>query len=211
MIEKLFLTGPSGSGKTTNLIQLLDSVQGDIGGFVVQRIRSGERVLGYAMTPAKGARQVWVEASEPPPNSFLTMENEGLRFHPERFTADFLQLTSQGDLILLDEIGGMELLLPEIRLRLAELLNDGPPLLAVWKSKENLMHMIHRGNAPASLLSLHQEIELLIQKNERAAIVSESPSQEMLLRFLKMNGLHKDLHGGSHENDLFSIKDLLKN
>jgi|GEM_PF-6281581 len=195
MKNKLFLKGPSGSGKTTSLIQLLASVQGKIGGFMVQRVRSGENVLGYAMIPAKDADQVWVEVTKSPLTCFLTVENTGLHFHSDRFTESFMQLTSEGDLILLDEIGGIELQLPEVRMRIMELLKSDIPLLAVWKSRENLLHMIQYGKAPTSLLTLHQELESIILNHSKSAIVSELPSQDLLLRFLKANGLHKDLPG----------------
>jgi nucleoside-triphosphatase THEP1 len=41
------------------LIQVLSSIQGDIGGFMVQRVRSGGQVIGYSMVPAKDMDQVW--------------------------------------------------------------------------------------------------------------------------------------------------------
>jgi len=195
MKNKLFLTGPSGSGKTTSLIQVLSSIQGDIGGFMVQRIRSGGQVIGYSMVPAKDMDQVWANQSEPPTNCFLTMGNTGLCFHPDRFAESFQQLTQKGDLIVLDEIGGIELQLPQIRLRILELLKSDTPLLAVWKSRENLLHVIQHGKVSSALLPLHQEVESILLNHPKAAILSVPPSQELLLRFLKANGLHKDLPG----------------
>jgi len=192
MIEKLVITGPSGSGKTSALLKLLPYVQGKTGGFVVQRVRSGERVLGYSMIPSREASEVWIEATEPPNTCFLTLEDQNLHFHTDRFSDSFMQLTLEGDLMILDEIGGIELQLPEVRARILSLLSSNKPLLVIWKSKENLLQMIQEGKAPSNLLILHEEMEALIREHPKAAFFTTIPSLDTLKLFLKDNGVLKD-------------------
>lgn len=174
MTDKLFLTGPSGCGKTTSILRLLPSFSGSIGGFIVQRLVSNTKPLGYCMVPSRKADKTWLETEKLPKTCFLTVREQELKFDANLFTQSFLELTADGDLIILDEIGGVELQISEVRARILSLLNSDTPLLAIWKSKENLLQMIQKGKASSDLLLLHQEMESQIRSHPRARFLEAS-------------------------------------
>jgi hypothetical protein len=58
--------------------------------------------------------------------------------------------------------------------------------------------MMKHGKVSSALLPLHQEVESILLNHPKAAILSTPPSQALLLRFLKANGLHKDLPGRAY-------------
>ncbi len=197
MIQHLFLQGPSGIGKSTALLRALQQSALPVGGFLTQRLFRQGRLYGYAMIPAEQATRVYDDATYENPSCFLKAEAGQLTFDSTRFLTDFLSFTSHGSILLLDEIGGAELMIPEIRQAIQLVLEKPIPILGVWKSRENLLHMIHHGKAPIELLSYHQEMERLLSSQKQTLLLDGIPNDAELLRFIRSNGLSKDLPGRS--------------
>ena len=137
MKKKLFLTGPSGAGKTTIIRQALGSSLAYAGGFLTERIFDGEgRLLGFDLLPAAATlsdagyqRWRFLDYSGKSPSK----DNEVFRIHGVRL----LQEAEYYPFVLLDEIGGFEMLIPQFRNALAELLNSELPIIGVLKGPEN--------------------------------------------------------------------------
>lgn len=137
MKKRLFLTGPSGAGKTTIIRQALGPALAYAGGFVTERVSDGEgRLLGYELLPAAAAMsgtayQSWrfLDYS----GSVPAKDNEVFRNQAVRL----LQEAEYYPFVLLDEIGGFEMLIPQFRNALAELLNSELPIIGVVKGPEN--------------------------------------------------------------------------
>ncbi len=115
--KSLFLTGDSGEGKTTLLFQCLKPYHTVTGGFFSQRLvnESGDTV-GFRLASAKEVWEPKVCYEDGLTNIFLKRTIEGMVSYPEVFQKEGRKfLTSHGDhkLILMDEIGGVELLIPE--------------------------------------------------------------------------------------------------
>lgn len=137
MKKKLFLTGPSGIGKSTIIRQALGPALAYAGGFVTERVSDGEgRLLGYELLPAAAALsgtayQSWRfldYSGSVPAKDNEVFRNQGVRL---------LQEAEYYPFVLLDEIGGFEMLIPQFRNALAELLNSELPIIGVVKGPEN--------------------------------------------------------------------------
>lgn len=137
MKKKLFLTGPSGVGKSTIISQALGPSLAYAGGFVTERItQDGGKLLGFDLLPAAAAlsgsgfqRWRFLDYSGPSP----VKDNEVFRNQAARL----LQEAEYYPFVLLDEIGGFEMLIPQFRNALAELLNSDLPIIGVLKGPEN--------------------------------------------------------------------------
>ena len=114
MKKRLFLTGPSGIGKSTIIRQALGPALAYAGGFVTERVSDGEgRLLGYELLPAAAALsgtayQSWRfldYSGSVPAKDNEVFRNQGVRL---------LQEAEYYPFVLLDEIGGFEMLIPQI-------------------------------------------------------------------------------------------------
>ncbi|MBQ6583034.1 MAG: hypothetical protein IJH77_04310 [Mogibacterium sp.] len=139
-MKHLFLEGPIQIGKSTLLRQFLLTYRNRLGGFSSQRLLDAEgNVQGYRITDVQ---DFCLEQPYDPslPGIFLTRTAEGTRRDPSVFT-DYapvlLQNSLTSDLILLDEIGGMELLVPEFHRAVTTLLAGDTPCIGVLKSPDN--------------------------------------------------------------------------
>jgi nucleoside-triphosphatase len=137
MKKHLFLTGESGLGKTTLIRQALGDKLAYAGGLVTERVFGvGGDVLGYDLLPAAAAYSRtgydswriinYVDGKPVKDNEIF--RNQGVRL---------LQESSYYPYVLLDEIGGFEMLIPQFRNALAEVLNNDVPIIGVLKSANN--------------------------------------------------------------------------
>lgn len=144
MEKRLFLTGPSGVGKTWILRRQLQEQLASAGGFVTRRIVDDRgAVLGFELLPAAAAAGVegfsgrlFMDCSVSPPRS----DNEVFR----GYGVQLLEEAAYYPFAVLDEIGGYELLIPQFRNALAELLNSDTPCIGVLKSPANARQLKRR-------------------------------------------------------------------
>ena len=137
MKKHLFLTGPSGASKSTIIEQALGDRLAYAGGFITRRNSSPEaKVLSYDLMPAAAACgmpgfQCW---------KFLDYSGAKAVKDNEVFRVHGTQLLSEAayyPFVVLDEIGGFELLIPQFRKALEDLLNSDVPIIGVLKGADN--------------------------------------------------------------------------
>lgn len=137
MKKHLFLTGVSGIGKTTIIRQALGSAAGYAGGFITERVADGDgSVEGFDLYPAAAAighdgfdGLRFLDLGTTPPQK----DNEVFR----ESAAQMLREAGFYPFVMLDEIGGFEMLIPQFRNELAQLLNSDAPIIGVIKGAEN--------------------------------------------------------------------------
>lgn len=124
-MKRLFLTGPIGCGKSTAIETALGNRLSICGGFRTRRgqIRDGHPVNFVLESPDGSSRSVFLDFSQGAPE-----------IHMEVF-ADFGVHMLRGDVLILDEIGGVELLCPEFVAALETVLHSDVPILGVMKAE----------------------------------------------------------------------------
>lgn len=125
MKRRLFLTGPIGCGKSTAIAAALGEKITQCGGFLTRRHR--EPTLHFTLESPDGkTAETFLDFSAGKPEAALSV---------------FSDAPLQGRVLILDEIGGIELLNPEFFSMLETLLKSDVPVIGVMK-----------GEGPASAL-----------------------------------------------------------
>lgn len=149
MKHRLFLTGPIGCGKSTAIDRGLGDRRDRLKGFVT--LREGQ-------TPKP--ERFWLETLPKRERAvFLDLTGEKPRIDLRVFSDLGVQSLQKGPL-LLDEIGGIELLCPEFLEALEDALSGDTPILGVVKAPESNL-------ALARCLGLGEEYETAAKKLRR--------------------------------------------
>ncbi|MGM9626854.1 MAG: nucleoside-triphosphatase [Faecousia sp.] len=124
-MRRLFLTGPIGCGKSTAIETALGDRLPLCGGFRTRRgqLRDGHPENFVLESPDGSRRAVFLDFSRGRPE-----------VHLEVFV-DYGIPMLRGDILILDEIGGVELLCPEFVTALEAVLHSGVPILGVMKGE----------------------------------------------------------------------------
>jgi len=171
----LFFEGNLGVGKSFLLWEALGAYASAVKGFCVQRLyENGERI---------GFRAVCLERGFPTPEIAYVPGMEGvfiLREHYEVVPLEEAILRVESDarapcckLVLLDEIGGIELTSRVFMDALKRVLSGGVPCVGVFKSRENLIHASSVLGLGAEYPALHRELEALIRKRGELITVTD--------------------------------------
>lgn len=131
MKRRLFLTGPMGCGKSTAIEKALGDSLPRCGGFLTRRKRdeNGHAVSFSLASPDGGMEETFLDFSSGKPEVHMQIF--------EQLGTSLLK----GNFLVLDEIGGLELLCPGFHAALETVLESGTPILGVMK-----------GEAPANAL-----------------------------------------------------------
>jgi len=137
-MKNLFLTGPVGSGKSTSIATALGTKLEKAGGFLTVRQRddTGRAVAYWLKRPDGSDAQIIIDYSAKP----YTM-------HPEVFEnlgVRLVQEARQYDYVVLDEIGGFEVLSENFMEALLKLLASDIPCIGVMKGEGPASKMIRK-------------------------------------------------------------------
>jgi len=120
MKRRLFLTGPIGCGKSTAISAALGEKITQCGGFLTRRYR--EPQLHFTLESPDGQYA----------ETFLDFPDGKPRLNMDAFSRLGVSLL-KGDILVLDEIGGIELLDPNFTDALESVLKSNVPILGVIK------------------------------------------------------------------------------
>ncbi len=199
-MRHLLLEGPSGVGKTTLLLNRLGSLRKEAGGFVTQRMEDEAGVTrGFCLTAAKSADTSHIPYREDRPGVFLKC---GEKVPAGKvFLSTGMELLKNAEdcpFILLDEIGGVELLEPVFFFRLTELFSKNTPCIGVLKSTKNCA-MLKQNIAlmPDCFEQKCREFRTLLQDHPQVEIVrmerrDSTETVRKIDEFIKQIGVKSD-------------------
>ena len=134
MRRRLFLTGTIGCGKSTAILTAIGDKLPSFGGFLTKRIRDEKgHAVAFTLYAPDGSRE----------EVFLDCASGMPVIHWEVFQTLAPELMT-GNIVILDEIGGMELLCPEFMAALNSLLETDIPIIGVLKGDTAANAMIRR-------------------------------------------------------------------
>lgn len=122
MKRRLFLTGPIGCGKSTALASALREKLTQCGGFLTRRHREPNLHFTLESPDGRFAETFLDFPDEKPSLNMAVFSHMGVK-----------QL--KGDVLVLDEIGGIELLCPEFAAALEQVLQTDIPVIGVMKGE----------------------------------------------------------------------------
>lgn len=134
MKRRLFLTGPMGCGKSTIIATAIGEKLPEFGGFLTKRLRNddGQAIAFYLESPDGKHREV-----------FLDCQTAPAQIHMDAFTLLAPKLL-RGAYLVLDEIGGLELLCPPFMQALDALLAADIPVIGVVKGEGPASAMVRK-------------------------------------------------------------------
>lgn len=147
MVKNLFLYGAIGAGKSSLIRDCLHSRMANLGGFFVQRIFQGEQLRGFSLVPVDEASEYQLNYSVGTiaglKNLFLFVDEKGnWQRNDNVFQVNgvkCLQNSLRNDikLVLLDELGGVELNNAAFMSEVYKILDSATPVLGVVKAPGN--------------------------------------------------------------------------
>ena len=159
MKRRLFLTGPIGCGKSTAIAQGLGDRLGELGGFVT-----------FREVPAHRAQRFWLETTGARERAtFLDLTGEKPRIDLSAFSGPGVRSLQKGPL-LLDEIGGIELLCPEFLEALERALTGDTPVLGVIKAPGSSLALARCLNLTDQYLAAADRLRRLLEQDDRTEI-----------------------------------------
>jgi len=179
----LFLQGSSGMGKSSMLRKAFLYNKPDmsaIGGFCVQRLQKNGETVGF--------RAVDFKEDYPPLVRDFSKDLSGIFMYQRQWDMQpLVQLVKETSAhsyqcIILDEIGGIELVNDEFMLHLRLILSGKTSCVGVLKSTENMNRMRHHLKLGNEYLSLHQQLKHEIQNSGELITVTENNKQAVYHR-----------------------------
>ncbi len=152
MGRALFLTGRPGVGKTTVLLKAVEALRREgvaVGGMVSREVREGGRRVGFEIIDLATGRKGWLAHVDQPTGPRLgryrvnlaDLEGVGVRAIEEA--------VNEADLVVIDEVGPMELFSPKFVEAVREALASPKPVLGTihYRARGPLLDEIRRSRS----------------------------------------------------------------
>lgn len=165
MKKRLFLTGPAEVGKSAIIKAALGPQLAYAGGFLTESVSdTGGRLLGYDLLPPAGYDRWRILdcSGDMPAKDNEVFRNQGVRLLGEAAYYPFA---------VLDEIGGFEMLIPQFRNALAELLNSDLPIIGVLKTPESALHVKQRFGLGDKFTMLTDNLHTVLARDSDTVIL----------------------------------------
>ncbi|HHX37443.1 MAG TPA: hypothetical protein GX717_05630 [Clostridiaceae bacterium] len=173
----LFLEGPIRIGKSTALQNILRPIQAKVGGFAVQRLWQDGAISGFRCVALDG-KFPKLDVIFPSSTSKKDEIFEDVFIYQREFRPDVLKhslskalkyaASDQCQIILLDEIGGQELMHPEIIHLLTEFFKLEKPRCGVLKS---LFQVEQFATDPIAAKQIYKEREILCERITKNGLI----------------------------------------
>lgn len=170
----LFLQGDSQIGKSTLILESILPFLPVITGFLSQRLIKYGQTKAFCLTPIELAASSLVMYDAGIPNIFLENTLGKWQKNEEVFRTYGVKLLSNltgKQLVVLDEIGGMELLVEPFREKLYEVLSSDIPCIGVIKSHKNKSTMNKSVDLEEKYTVLYEKLYSDIEKTFDGIII----------------------------------------
>lgn len=141
---KFFISGPPGVGKTTVFLKVIELLKNDglkVGGFICPEVRKGGRRVGFKIIDLMSGDEGWLAelcvSGEPRIGKYCVNVETTINVGVKAIN----KAVESADLIAIDEVGPMELSVPQLKAAIYSVLKSDKVLLAVihWKLKDSLL------------------------------------------------------------------------
>lgn len=145
----LLLTGRPGVGKTTVLqrvIQDLSSRGYDIGGMITREVREGGARIGFEIEDLTNGRRGWLARVDQPFGPRVGKYKVNLKGLDSVGARAILDAVHESDVIVIDEIGPMELCSSSFREAVKKAVNSNKPILGTvhYRARNPLIESIKK-------------------------------------------------------------------
>lgn len=163
-MKNLFLTGPIGSGKSTAIARALGEYLPKAGGFLTVRQKddTGRAVAYWLQRPDGSDARKIINYSQKP----YTMHPEVF----ETFGIRLLEEAKQADFVVLDEIGGFEVLSDSFLAALLQLLESDVPCIGVMKGVAPASKMIEKLGLGDLYIQRAEQLRQWMRQNESTTL-----------------------------------------
>jgi nucleoside-triphosphatase THEP1 len=177
---KLFLQGDARIGKSTLLRDALRPCEKDVAGLMVQRLFEKGAACGFRVCAVRGSLPPLEDGYSKGQDGIFLYRGQAFPGVLAAAAAKALRLcaTPGCGLVLLDEIGGMELLSDVFMRSLRALLALGKPCLGVLKSHGNLMRTSAGLGLPAEVFQLREALQKTIEADGAVLSLTEENRNE---------------------------------
>jgi len=170
MNQSLFLEGPIQTGKSTIILNNLKSYMliEHAGGFLCQRLTEDGKTKAFRLIETSSAETTEMKYCADIPDVFLEEVSGKWIKRDEVFKTKGIEILSDihsKKLILLDEIGGFEILIDNFREKLYEALSSCIPVIGVIKSVNNGKIMKSAVGISNDYLAKYEKLRTFITNN----------------------------------------------
>jgi len=147
MNKHLFLQGDIDIGKSTIIREAVLPYIDDVGGFFTVKLFRDKHKVGFALRSFQNAEDYKLKLDIGDTHisgMFMYRQKDKWTFNTDVFSIEakaYLTQASNKKLIVIDEVGGLELKNPEFTRELKLCLDGDIPILGVLKSQKNLYHL----------------------------------------------------------------------
>ncbi len=136
MPNNLLLTGRPGIGKTTVIRKVVERLGAEAGGFYTEEVRLGRERIGFRIVTLD-RQETWLAYKDWPSPYRIGKYGVNLQGFEELAIPTLRRALARAQVILVDEIGPMELLSPAFIQMVSDLLDHTKPLVATIMARSH--------------------------------------------------------------------------
>ncbi len=189
-MPKILLTGPPGIGKTTVIRKVLDRLKLPVGGFYTAEIRERGKRVGFKIIGLNGEEDVMAHVDFPGPrvNKYGVNVAAFDRVGPSALD----EAVRTGRLVIMDEIGMMELLSVAFQQRVIAVLDADTDVLGVIKQHSNPFTDKIRAREDVEIMTVTQKNRDRLPEEVAARFAGYDREKNSML---KKTGITNNRHG----------------